>query len=164
MPFPYRFLHAPIHGGFRMDDYWVWCGSVIRGEDGLYHMFASRWPHAYPFYEGYRLASEVVRAVAACPEGPYEFREIILPPRGEQHWDGRMTHNPVILRRGRQYLLFYIGATFAGPLPSAEQMRQPRSAIHPVTGRVAIGLATSDSILGPWTRRDQPVLSERPGE
>ena len=32
------------NGGFEMDDYWVWGASVIKGEDGKYHMFASRWP------------------------------------------------------------------------------------------------------------------------
>lgn len=23
--------------GFGMDGYWLWCGSAIKGEDGLYH-------------------------------------------------------------------------------------------------------------------------------
>lgn len=31
------------NSGFSMDDYWVWCGSVIKDEKGMYHMFASRW-------------------------------------------------------------------------------------------------------------------------
>ncbi|MGV2786981.1 glycosyl hydrolase family 43, partial [Clostridium perfringens] len=30
---------APVAGGFRMPGYWIWCGSVIKGEDGRYHMF-----------------------------------------------------------------------------------------------------------------------------
>jgi len=25
---------APKAGGFRMDGYWVWCGSVIKSDDG----------------------------------------------------------------------------------------------------------------------------------
>ena len=37
-----------------MDDYFVWCGSVIRAEDGRYPMFASRWPKATKFPDGYR--------------------------------------------------------------------------------------------------------------
>lgn len=48
-----RVLPAPVGGGFAMDGYWVWCGSVIkatgRGEDGKYHMFASRWPRGLSF-------------------------------------------------------------------------------------------------------------------
>jgi hypothetical protein len=26
--------------GFRMPGYWVWDSSIIRGDDGLYHLFA----------------------------------------------------------------------------------------------------------------------------
>ncbi|SDM33355.1 hypothetical protein SAMN05421820_103556 [Pedobacter steynii] len=37
---PERMLPAPVKGGFSMDDYWVWDPSVVKGEDGLYHMFA----------------------------------------------------------------------------------------------------------------------------
>jgi hypothetical protein len=47
--FKERLLPAPLDGGFKMDGYWVWCGSVIKGEDGKYHMFASRWPSTTPF-------------------------------------------------------------------------------------------------------------------
>ncbi len=39
-----RMLPAPRNGGFRMEGYWVWCGSAIKGEDNRYHLFASRWP------------------------------------------------------------------------------------------------------------------------
>ncbi|MBI5396833.1 MAG: hypothetical protein HZA91_16175, partial [Verrucomicrobia bacterium] len=58
--------------GFAMDGYFVWCGSVIKVDDS-YHMFASRWPVATKFPEGYRQNSEIVRAVASRPEGPYKF-------------------------------------------------------------------------------------------
>ena len=32
-------------GIFRQDGYYVWCTSVVKGEDGKYHMFYSRWKH-----------------------------------------------------------------------------------------------------------------------
>jgi hypothetical protein len=32
-------------GIFHQDGYYVWCTSVIKGEDGKYHMFYSRWQH-----------------------------------------------------------------------------------------------------------------------
>ncbi|MEG2500550.1 MAG: hypothetical protein RSA78_05740, partial [Oscillospiraceae bacterium] len=44
---------APCGGGFSMEGYWVWCGSVIKGEDGKYHMFASRWKKTLPFHPGW---------------------------------------------------------------------------------------------------------------
>ena len=70
---------APVDGGFRDDAYWIWCGSVIEGEDGLYHMFASRWSKATAFNCNWLTNSEVVRAVSETPEGPYRFAEVILP-------------------------------------------------------------------------------------
>jgi len=33
---------APLGGSFAQEDYWVWGSSVIRGDDGKYHMFVSR--------------------------------------------------------------------------------------------------------------------------
>jgi hypothetical protein len=166
-PFQNRLLPAPKAGGFRMEDYWVWCGSVVRGEDGRYHMFAARWPKAYPFFKGYQAASEVVRAVADRPEGPFVFEEVVLPARGGQWWDGRMTHNPFIIRYGDEYLLFYIGATYAGPTPAPEELHRQANAeqgLHgmPWYSTIRIGMARSRSVFGPWRRPDQPTLDIQP--
>src|SRR5262249_41603082 len=79
---------VPRNGGFRMDGYWVWCGSVIKGDDGRYHMFASRWPKDITFHPGWMTSSEIVRAVADRPEGPYVFQQVVLPARGAEYWDG----------------------------------------------------------------------------
>ena len=48
---------------------------------------------------------------------PTERRAIMatLPARGEQFWDGRMTHNPVVRKIGSKYVLYYTGTTYAGP-------------------------------------------------
>ncbi|MGD2174086.1 MAG: glycoside hydrolase family protein, partial [Candidatus Brocadiaceae bacterium] len=148
-----------------MDGHWVWGGSVVRGEDGRYHMFASRWPRRLPFFDGYRTRSEVVRAVADAPGGPYAFREVVLPARGPEHWDGRMTHNPTIHRCGGIYLLFYIGSTYAGPQPSARELRPGlTSAPDESYANIRIGLATAHSVFGPWRRSPEPVLCPRPGK
>jgi hypothetical protein len=53
---------APVGGGFQMEGYWVWCGSVIKGDDGLFYMFGSRWPKKLPFHPGWMIALEVVHA------------------------------------------------------------------------------------------------------
>ena len=160
---------APVGGGYAMEGFWVWCGSVIRGEDAKYHMFASRWPNSYPFFEGYPTNSEIVRAVSATPEGPYVFDEVVLAARGSHHWDGRMTHNPTIHKWRDTYLLFYIGSTFTGPSPTPREIVDAGPfGSHPQTresyGNIRIGLATAKSVAGPWTRMDQPVLSPRPGK
>jgi hypothetical protein len=147
-----------------MDDFWVWGGSCIRGEDGRYNLFASRWPRRYPFFEGYIVASEVVRAVSDVPEGPYDFQEVVLPVRGEEHWDGRMTHNPTILRLGDRYLLFYIGATYQGEIPDPDILKTGKFPQKDESySSIRIGLATSESVLGPWERHELPVLKPRRG-
>lgn len=158
-----RMLPAPIGGGFKMDGYWVWCGSVIKGEDGNYHMFASRWKKTLPMHPGWLLASEVVRASSPTPEGPYEFQEIVLPARGAEYWDGRATHNPQIKKVGNTYVLYYIGTTH--PFDDADENSKipyddPRVIVSRANKR--IGIATSKSVFGPWKRFDAPILNTRP--
>jgi alpha-L-fucosidase len=157
-----RLLPAPIDGGFRQSNYWVWCGTVVKGDDGKYHHYASRWPRGLPFGPHWLSNSEVVHSVSDTPEGPYRFLDVALPPRGEQYWDGRMTHNPVVRKIGRQYAIFYTGTTYSGPTPTPE---------HPIAENSAqkldahdgerVGVAVADSPYGPWRRFDQPILDVR---
>ncbi len=164
-PFKDTLLPAPVRGGFSLPDYWVWCGSVIRGDDGKYHMFASRWPRRLAFSPHWLTNSEIVRATSATPEGPYTFVEVVLSPRGAPFWDGRMTHNPTIHKAGDTYLLFYTGTTYEGPMPtpdSPERRGSPRMLQARANQR--IGLATAKSPSGPWQRPDKPILPPRPGK
>ena len=80
-PFIERIKPAPKLAAFRLDDYWVWCGSAIQGEDGRYHLFASRWPKTVSFFH-WATNSEVVRAASDTPKGPYRFEEVVLAPQG----------------------------------------------------------------------------------
>lgn len=154
-------LPAPAAGGFRMEGYWVWCGSVVKGEDGRYHMFASRWPKNQPMHPGWLLGSEVVRASSDTPEGPYHFEEVVLPVRGPQYWDGRMTHNPHIKKIGNRYVLFYTGSThpFADP---TETLKLDDPCVIVARANKRVGIAVSDSVFGPWKRMDSPILPTRP--
>lgn len=157
-------LPAPRTGGFRMCSYWVWCGSVVKGEDGRFHMFASRWPKYLPMHPGWLVASEIVRAVSDTPEGPYEFQEVVLPARGAQYWDGRCTHNPHILRYNDSYILYYTGSThpFEDVQPGEKYgLEDPRCIVARSNKRV--GIATAKSVFGPWMRLDEPILPTRPG-
>lgn len=158
-----HFLPAPVGGGFSMDDWWVWCGSVIRGDDGKYHMFASRWPKSLPFHPGWGVASEVVRAVADKPEGPYTFAGVVLPARGAGYWDGRSTHNPVIQKCGDTYVLFYMGTTYPFPDPVGDQLHHNSPDWLAARAGKRIGIATASSVCGPWTRSDKPALDVRCG-
>ncbi|MGG1554719.1 glycoside hydrolase family protein [Paenibacillus ferrarius] len=154
---------APRGGGFRIAGYWVWCGSVVKGEDGRYHMFASRWPKTLPMHPGWLVASEVVRAVSETPEGPYRFEEVVLPARGAEYWDGRSTHNPHIVKHGDLYLLYYMGSTHPFKDVSHDEtydLHDPRCIVARANKR--IGLAVASSVFGPWERMDTPILQPRP--
>lgn len=160
-----RFLPAPVNGGFKMEGYWIWCGSVAKGEDGKYHMFASRWPKKLPMHPGWLLESEIVRAVADQPEGPYQYQETVLGARGPQYWDGRMAHNPHITRQKGKWVLYYIGSTH--PFEDVKKgdkidLEDPRVIVARSNKR--IGIAVADQITGPWKRFTAPVMTVRPEE
>jgi lysophospholipase L1-like esterase len=158
-----RLLPTNFENGFRMGDQWIWCGSTIKGEDGKYHMYASRWSNSMGFSPYWLTNSEIVHAVADKPEGPYRFSDVVLPPRGPQFWDGQMTHNPAIRKHGDTYLLYYTGTTYNGARPSATN---PVGETDPLKleahRQERIGLATSKSPYGPWTRLDKPILDVVP--
>lgn len=160
--FANAFLPAPCDGGFSMEGYWVWCGSVIKAEDGLYHMFASRWPKTLPFHPGWGMESEIVRATSKTPEGPYTFAEVVLGYRGPEYWDGRCAHNPSIQKHGDTYVLFYVGSTHPyARVPHDGSLNQLSYQWICARSNKRIGIATSKSITGPWLRRDAPILDVR---
>jgi len=162
--FTEKMLPAPKNGGFRMEGYWVWCGSVIKGEDGRYHIFASRWPKTHRMHPGWLVASEVVRASCDNPCGPYTFEEVVLPARGPDYWDGRSTHCPAIIKCADTYVLYYTGMTHPFEDIKPDEKIDPLDP-RAITGRASkrVGIATSKSVFGPWRRRDKPILPTRPG-
>ena len=159
-----RIAAAPVDGGFQMENYWVWGSAVVKGDDNLYHMYASRWPKSLPFHPGWMVASEIVHAVSETPEGPYKFSDVALGARGAQFFDGRSAHNPRVLRHKDLYVMFYMGSThpFAEiSNPDTLTLRSPYATVARSNKR--IGIATSTSPYGPWKRRDKPALETKPG-
>lgn len=140
-----RLSPAPRDGGFSMDGDVIWGTSVVRGDDGAYHAFASRWSMDVSF-GCWTTNSHVVRGRADAPEGPFEFQGYVVPPGPEGAWD-RMSHNPSITRApDGTYLLYYYGCRFEGPRPT------PASPNPPGRTGCSIGLATAESIEGSWER------------
>jgi hypothetical protein len=160
-----RLQPAVVGGGFELPDYWVWCGAPIRGEDGIYHLFASRVPKSVIFHPHWLFMSEIVRAESDKAVGPYRFAEVALPPRGGDFFDARSTHNPHIRKVGDTFLLLYMGTNYDGPTPTAQQPEVWRSPRYLATwAHKRIGLATSKSVHGPWKRLAHPLIEPRPGE
>jgi hypothetical protein len=161
-PFCKRIDSVVTDGGFAMKDWWVWCGSVAADANGRYHMFAARWPQALNFLPAYQSYSEIVRAESDRPEGPYRFRDVVLGDRGPAFWDGRMTHNPAVVRWRDRWLLFYIGTTFEGPKPTAAALAEGPM-MYPWYRDIRIGAASATTLAGPWSRPEKPLLLARPG-
>ena len=145
--FAARLQPAPVNGGFKMDGYFVWCGSAIKA-DGEYHLFAARWPKGKnsKFPEGYRDYSEIVRATSKQPLGPYMFQEVVIGRRDGGLWDSHMAHNPTIHRIGDTFVLFYIGSDGHTMQPKSKSLMR------------MVGYATAKSVRGPWQRIERPIV------
>lgn len=124
--------------GFKMDGYYIWGASAIKGDDGKYYLFASRWPKTASFPSGYMTNSEIVLATSTTPEGPYEFQKVIIGKREGDYFDSVMAHNPHIKKIGDTYYLFYIGS------PDGTQEKR------------AIGYAKSKNLID-FERMDDPI-------
>lgn len=145
---------VPETARFSDPGYIVWCGSMIRGEDGKYHLFYSRWPEKLGHY-AWVTSSEVAHAVSETPFGPFRFADVTLPARGAGFWDGLCTHNPTITRFGGKYYLYYMGNTGDG--------KQVQGLNWSHRNNQRIGVAVADSPDGPWTRMDQPLIGPTEG-
>ena len=82
--------------------------------------------------------------MADRPEGPYQYVETVLAPRGPSFRDATTCHNPLIKFIDGKYCLFFMGNS------------------NGKTNTKRIGLATADSLNGPWTRPDRPLLEAGP--
>ncbi len=142
------------------DNKWsIWGGSLVKGEDGLYHMFYSRWKKELGW--AWVTNSEIAHAVSESAFGPFEFKDVILPVRGVEYWDGLCTHNPTVHKFDGKYYLYYMGNTGDGKVTSS-----PGNLIlNPVhRNNQRIGVAVADSPNGPWKRFDTPLIDISPDE
>jgi len=163
-------------GGFKMDDYFLWCPSVIKVDD-TYHMFCSAWPAQYGL-SGWTEHSMCIRATSKSLFGPYTFQEVVLEKR-EGHWDNERVHNVKILKSGSKFILFYVStanetgyaeaSSITGPWIRSEKVlsfSNPAPLIHPdgsmyILGRLAVKIdgkdvrtacaAVAPDVKGPYT-------------
>lgn len=144
----------PATAKFVDPDYYIWCGSAVKGEDGKYHLFYSRWPRKLG-HNAWVTHSEIAHAVSDSPFGPYKHQDVALPPRGKEFWDGLCTHNPTVQKFGGKYYLYYMGNTGDGV------NMKTLNWTHRNNQR--IGVAVADKPEGPWTRFDKPLIAPTPG-
>jgi len=134
--------------------YNIWCGSVIKGGNGKYYMFYSRWPKAKG-HEAWITDSEIALAGADQPGGPYKHLKVIFKQRGRAYWDGISTHNPAAIVYKGKYYLYYMGTTGTAEIT-------PGFAYSPAwynyRNNQRIGVAVADDPEGEWKRFNKPVL------
>lgn len=158
-------------------DWYVWGGSVIRAEDGSYHMFGSRWPKVQKDgnrgMRGWLYVSEIAHYTATKPEGPYKYESTVLKGFGNpqaDRWDAYNAHNPCVTRMkdpdtGKmRYYLYYIANRDDNLLSEGEGV--PAAQANDWWDRIImqrVGVAVADSLNGPWTRHAEPVISPPTG-
>lgn len=129
----------PIGRRLELEGYYVWCNSPIEAPDGKIHVFFSRWKTEKKM-SGWINGSEIAHAVADHAEAPFTVTGTILAPRGPGFWDATTCHNPLIKNFNGRYYLYFMGNS------------------NGKTNTKRIGVAVSDSLYGPWTRPDAPLL------
>lgn len=145
---------VPADAKFVDEKFYIWCGTMTRSDDGRYHLFYSRWPRELGHY-AWVTHSEVAHAVGDTPFGPFRHKDVALPARGKEFWDGLNTHNPSVVRDGNRWYLFYTGNTGDGkPMKTLNWTHRNNQ---------RIGVAVADSPDGPWRRSDRPLIEPTPG-
>ena len=144
---------VPLTAKFSDPDYYIWCGTLVKGDDAKYHLFYSHWPRKLGF-SAWVTHSEIAHAVGDTPLGPFKHRDVALPPRGKEFWDGLCTHNPTVRKFGDKYYLYYMGNTGDGVAMKGLNWTHRNNQ--------RIGVAVADSPNGPWTRLDRPVVDVSP--
>jgi hypothetical protein len=145
----------PLSAKYINDTSYIWGGSMVKSNiDRKYHLFYSRWSKKLGM-AAWITHSEVAHAVSESPFGPFKFKDISLPARGANYWDGMVTHNPTIQFYNGKYYLYYMGNYGDGKITSPELNWTHRN-------HQRIGVAIANDPNGPWQRFDKPLIDVSP--
>lgn len=148
---------------FKTEGYYNWGASIYKDEQGVYHMFYSRWEYSLNF-TGWLTNSEIARATSKKPSGPWIYQETVLKGRGEGHWDAITAHNPKIKYFEGKFYLYYISTNNGNKtISEAELVETAQTGYNhpnwkPLRTNQRTGVAVSNSIYGPWERLDKPLI------
>lgn len=148
---------------FKTDGYYNWGASIYKDDQGIYHLFYSRWKYKLNF-TGWLTDSEIARATSKNPSGPWTYQETVLKGRGDGHWDAITAHNPKIKYfRGKFYLYYISTNNGIEKISESELIETAQTGYnHPnwktLRTNQRTGVAVSDSIHGPWKRLDRPLI------
>ncbi len=119
-------------------DYWD--GTILKGKDGKYHLFASRWDQAKGHNEWWN--SKAIHAVADRPDGPYVDKGLLWPDD-----QGGKGHNVIalILPDGRYAVIVsetrpgdvFVSESPEGPWTHLGQIQVDANGFDPKGGRAS---------------------------
>lgn len=147
---------------FTEPGWYTWCPSVIRDASGRYQLFHSRWPKAKGWHS-WLTHSEVCRAVADRPEGPFVPIGTVMPALGEGRGRWFNAHNPKIERFEGAYWLYFIQTWVDGADETLRTEIARDGGKHPLwLGAVRPNqrtfVARADSLDGPWAVTPDPIV------
>jgi len=147
---------------FRQEGYNLWDPCVIRGDDGMFHLFYSRWP-AKMGHVAWCTHAEIAWATSNSAAGPYQFQSVVLPARGSEYWDGHSVYNTCVVKIGKKFYLYYTGnrGTETWVADRGISSADKQWWVHRNNQR--IGVAVADAPGGPWKRFDKPLIDVGPG-
>jgi len=145
---------------FEDTEWFNWGGSMIKGDDGKFYLFYSRWPRSIGFY-AWLTHSEVAVATSDKPSGPWKYQYTALKSRGGKHWDAVTAHNPKIKKFGNYFYLYYISTK--GDFSEKELLKTAKTGYRhknwpKLRNAQRIGVARAKSLSGPWKRMSKPLI------
>ncbi|WP_167617650.1 glycoside hydrolase family protein [Maribellus sediminis] len=152
-------------------DRFVWGGSVVKGDDGKYHMIYNVFEcgDSLPaFTDGWVLHSKLAYAVSDYPDHDFKFQKIVLRGRAldgdTAAWDAQMVSNPHIKKFNGKYYLYYIGSKDPGVQPpgSPGENLNKRNRVQQNQKIAVIEFNNFEDLMnGNFKRPDAPILAPR---
>lgn len=152
-------------------DRFVWGGSVVKGDDGKYHMICNVFEcgDSLPaFTDGWVLHSKLAYAVSDYPDHDFKFQKIVLRGRtldgDTAAWDAQMVSNPHIKKFNGRYYLYYIGSKDPGVQPpgSPGEKLNKRNRVQQNQKIAVIEFNNFEDLMnGNFKRPDAPILAPR---
>ena len=149
---------------FHDEDYFNWGSTIIKDEDGKYHLFYDQMPKKHGFYS-WLTDGIVSRAVSDSPTGPWKKIQEVLKGRGVGYWDQYTVHCTKAYKFDGKYYIYYM-STNPGIIDltpeQLEEVRHSGWAPGNLRNRMRlnqrIGVAVADNIEGPWKRFSRPLF------
>ncbi|TNJ41461.1 glycoside hydrolase family protein [Tamlana fucoidanivorans] len=149
---------------FHDDEYFNWGSTIIKSDDGKYHLFYDQMPRKHGFCS-WLTDGIVSRAVSDSPTGPWKKVQEVLKARGGSFWDQYTVHCSKAYKFDGKYYLYYMSTNSGNMNLTQEQLEEirhtgwkPGNLRNMLRLNQRIGVAVSDNIEGPWKRFDRPVF------